>query len=231
MQERRMRRIDADFERLQPIAIPKPFEGERMRFRRNETIERRACRGFDGRVKPRPNHTTLFNNGIRRLPNAFTQSRALRFAGCGDALPVRAELPSMKRATNAAALICALQPTKCQIGTAMRTRAIKQRVLPSQRITKQNKVLSQRTHRLRRPRTHARIKRRIEFSGQRNRLPITAQQRAARCCRANASKTFVLSGAHAAMIVPVALNSQLRFHASLVRWSINKARFQAVILP
>src|SRR4029453_19330411 len=40
MQERRMRRIDADLERLQPVAAPQALEGEAVARRRDERVER-----------------------------------------------------------------------------------------------------------------------------------------------------------------------------------------------
>ncbi len=44
VQERGVHRIDADFERLQPIAIDHALEGESMRRRRSEAVELRKCR-------------------------------------------------------------------------------------------------------------------------------------------------------------------------------------------
>src|SRR6516165_4138422 len=45
MQKRRVRGIDADLERLQPVAVNHPFESEGVRMRRDEAVETRKIRG------------------------------------------------------------------------------------------------------------------------------------------------------------------------------------------
>ena len=48
MQERGVRRIDADLERLQPVAVDHALEGEGVGGRRDEAIELRKCRRLAG---------------------------------------------------------------------------------------------------------------------------------------------------------------------------------------
>jgi hypothetical protein len=57
VQERRMRRIDADLERLQPVAVPQALEGEAVAGRGDEGVERRQAQGVDPSAPSHANST------------------------------------------------------------------------------------------------------------------------------------------------------------------------------
>ena len=72
MQEGGVGGIDADLERLQPVALEQTFEGESIGVRRGETIEFRKCRRL-AFAEIGPENSTLLHHGIGALPDPAAQ--------------------------------------------------------------------------------------------------------------------------------------------------------------
>src|ERR1700737_2011186 len=63
MQERGMRRIDADLERLQPVAVDMALEREGVAVGRHKTVDFRKCRWL-ALAEPGPENAALLDHGI-----------------------------------------------------------------------------------------------------------------------------------------------------------------------
>ena len=72
MQIRRVRRIDADFECLQPVAAPVALEREGVTIRRDERIDLRECRRL-AFAEIGPEYAGFLDHGIGALPDALAQ--------------------------------------------------------------------------------------------------------------------------------------------------------------
>ena len=195
VQERRVRRIDADLERLQPVAVPQALEGEAVARRRDEGVEcrqRRRRRALG--AEPREEHAGALLQRIAALADRAVHSvEPIGSAGVSRQAPSTRELPAVERAAQAVVLAA----TEREIGAAVRAgrSSRPQRPLPSRNSTRS--WPSRRTGLTGRAR-HARIEARIELVEQRRRLPVAAHQRAAGRSRADARDQFVLLGLHAA---------------------------------
>src|SRR3982074_2722492 len=66
MQERGVRRIDPDLERLQPVAADQALEREGMAIGRNEAVDLRKCRRL-AFAEPGPENSALLDHGIGAL--------------------------------------------------------------------------------------------------------------------------------------------------------------------
>ena len=70
MQKRRMRRVHAHLKTLQPIGMPKPFEGKTVRGWGSKAIE--LWHGLGRRViEPSPDHASFFLHRIAALPDVL----------------------------------------------------------------------------------------------------------------------------------------------------------------
>ena len=192
VQERRMRRVDAHLERLQPVAVPQPFEGKAVRGRRGKTVKRREGRGRHIlRAKPAEQHAGLFHQRVAALFDALAQRAARGLGRRVGAAAGGVELPAVEGAAQAVALVAA----KREVRPTVRAVAIQQ-AKAAIGVLEQHKVLPQQAHRLHRAHAHGRVEPGVEFIEQRHRLPVAAHQVAAGRARANAGDQFILFGFH-----------------------------------
>src|SRR5260370_36284021 len=103
MQERGMRRIDADLERLQPVAIDVALECEDMAVRRDETIDFRKRRQLT-LAEIRPEDAALLDHRISALRNVLAQRRILRLGGWFKGLGPHVGKPAVESGAQAATL-------------------------------------------------------------------------------------------------------------------------------
>ena len=192
MQERGMRRVDADLEGLQPVASPQPLEGEAVRGGRGKAVEgrQRGQRQVFG-AEVGEDHARHLPHRVAALAHALAQRGADRFGGSLQAAAVGRELPAVEGAADAVALV----PCETQIGTAVRAVAVEQ-TPGTCGIAKQHQILPQQAHRLERATGHAWVEPGVELIDQRRRLPIAAQQLAAAGAGADAGDQIVLCGLH-----------------------------------
>src|SRR5262245_35532527 len=118
MQKRGVDRVNADFERLQPVAIDHPLEREGVAVGRNEAVEMRKCRWLTG-SEIGEQDSVLLHPRLRVLPEVGSEIAVVRFGGCFEARAVDVEQPSVKCAAQAAGL----EPAVCEISAAMRATA------------------------------------------------------------------------------------------------------------
>src|SRR5258708_39117872 len=115
MQERGVRRVDADFERLEPVAVDVALERKSVAVGRDETVELRKCRRL-ALAQISPEDAALLDHGISALLDALAQRRALWLGRRFQALTRCVEQPAMEGATKPAMF----QPAKRKVGAAMR---------------------------------------------------------------------------------------------------------------
>ena len=183
MQVGGVRRIDADLERLQPVAVDQALEGEGMGAGCQEAVEV----GEGGRfavAEIGEDDAVLHHHGIGALAHPLAEHAALGLGRRLEALAVDIEQPAMEQAAQAAIL----QPAVGEIGAAMRAVAVEQAVTATL-VAEQHEILAQHADRLGRPRT-------VELLGQRHRMPIVAHQRAAPGAGPDAGDQLVLLGSH-----------------------------------
>src|SRR6188474_1377619 len=101
MQERGVCWIDADLERLQPVAVDMALEREGVAVGRDKTVDLRKCRrrAF---AKPSPENAALLDHGIGALGDVPAQWRILRLGRRLQALSRDVEQPAMEGAAQAA---------------------------------------------------------------------------------------------------------------------------------
>src|SRR5262249_10094229 len=123
MQERGVRRIDADLERLQPVAVDQTLEREGVRLRGDEAVEVRKrwrrARILSTRPEIGEQDAAPLDHGIGLLLDVGAEVRAVGLSRRLQALAADVEQPAME----GAAQPVALQPAVCQIGAAMRAGA------------------------------------------------------------------------------------------------------------
>ena len=78
MQEGSVRRIDADFERLQPVAVDVALERKNVAVGCDETVDLRKRRRL-ALAEEGPEDAALLDHGIRALPDALAEVRAFWF--------------------------------------------------------------------------------------------------------------------------------------------------------
>src|SRR3954452_7219128 len=115
MQERGVRRIDADFQRLQPIAVDVALERKGVAVRCDKAVDLGKCRRF-AFAKISPKNAALLDQRIGALPDALAELRAFWLGRRLQALTGRVEQPAVKGAAQAAIL----EPAKSEVGAAMR---------------------------------------------------------------------------------------------------------------
>ena len=179
VQERGVHRIDADFERLQPVAVDHALEGEGVRRRRDEAVEIRKCRRLAA-AEIGPENAALLDHRIGLLLEVGAQIAVVRLGRRLQALAVDVEQPAVKRATQSAVL----EPPVGEIGAAMRTMAADQPVAALV-VLEGDQVLAEEPHRLDRPVAG-------QFIDQRRRLPVAPHQRAGGGAGSGAGDEIVL---------------------------------------
>ncbi len=190
-----MRGIDADLQRLQPVAVDQALEGEGMRAGREKAVEV----GEGGRfafAEIGEDDAVLHHHRIGALAHPLAEHAAFGFGGSFQAPAVDVEQPAMEQATQAAVL----EPAVGEIGAAMGAVAVEQAVATAL-VAEQHEVLAEHAHRL--GRTLGR-----QFVGERHRMPVMPHQPAAFGARPGAGDQLVLLGTHhgasvAQMNIPV----------------------------
>src|SRR5262245_45636570 len=118
-----MRRVDADLQRLQPVAAPMALECKGVAVGRDERIDLgKGRRGAFAEIGPED--AGLLDDGIRALFDALAELRANRLRRRLDALAGRIEQPAVKGAAQPAML----ESAEGKIGATMRAVAIDQAV-------------------------------------------------------------------------------------------------------
>src|ERR1700722_18354594 len=120
-----MRGIDADLERLQPVAVDVALEGEGVAAGRDETVDL----GEGGRVdlaQISPENAALLHDRIGALLDALAEFGIRRFGRRLQALAGRIEQPAVEGAAQAAML----KPAESEVGAAMRAVTFDQAVTP-----------------------------------------------------------------------------------------------------
>ena len=182
MQERGMRGIDADLERLQPVAVDHALERERMGIGRGEAIEvregRRLALAHIGEQDPAALH-----HRIGLLPDVGAHAAAFGLGRRLQALSRHVEQPAVEGAAQAALL----QPAVGEIGAAVRAGARDQAVA-AVLVAEQHEVLAEQAQRLDRAISG-------ELVNKRGRLPVAPHQLARGRAGAGAGDEIVLLGA------------------------------------
>ena len=179
VQKRGVHRIDADFERLQPVAIDHAFESESVRRRRDEAVELRECRRLAG-PEIRKQDAALFDDRVGSLFDVGAQIAVVGLRRRLQALAVDVEQPAVKGAAQPAVF----QPPVGQVGAAMRTMTADQPVTALV-VLEGDEILTQEPDRL--YRTVA-----GEFIHERGRLPVMPHQGAGRGARSGTGDEIVL---------------------------------------
>ena len=180
MQERGVRRIDADLERLQPVAIDHALEREGVAVGGDEAIEVRERRRL-ARPHIGEQDAALLHHRIGLLLDVGAEVGAVRLGRRLQALAFDVEQPAVERAAQAAVL----QPPVGEIGAAMRAGALDQAVAALV-VAEQHEAFAQQLDRLDRP-VGAR-----KLIDQRHRLPVAAHEPAGRRARTGAGDEVVL---------------------------------------
>src|SRR5258708_33191489 len=110
MQERGVRRIDADFERLQPVAVDVALECKSMAIRRDKTVDLRKCRRL-AFAEISPEDAAFLHHWIGALLDAFAERRGLRLGRRFPALACRVAQPTGEGGTQPAAFPPARRPS------------------------------------------------------------------------------------------------------------------------
>ena len=192
VQVRSVRRVNAHFQRLQPVAVPQAFEGKAVAGRGFKAVERgegrrRAALG----AEPSKQGAGFLHQRVTALANAAAQLAARRLAWCLQALAADVKFPAVKRAAQAIALVAAVS----QVGAAVRAVAVQQ-AIAAFGVAKQHQVLPQHAHGFHRAHRHGRVQRGVKLVEQGHRLPVVAQQRAPGCAGAYPGDAFVVFGFH-----------------------------------
>src|SRR5258708_12572265 len=95
MQERGVRRIDADLERLQPVAADQALECEGVAIRRHKTVDFRKRRRLPF-AEIRPENAALLDHRIGPLGDVLPQHGTLRLPPCFHTLPCDTAQPPSK---------------------------------------------------------------------------------------------------------------------------------------
>ena len=174
-----MHRVDADFERLQPVAVDHALEGEGVGGRRDEAVEIRKCRRL-ARAEIGPQDAALLDQRIGFLLEVGAEIAVVGLGGRLQDFAIDVEQPAVKRAAEPAVF----EPPISEVGAAMRTTAADQPVAALV-VRERDQVLAEQPHRLDRPVAR-------QFIDQRGRLPVAPHQRARGSAGPGASNEIVL---------------------------------------
>jgi hypothetical protein len=173
-----VRRVDADFERLQPIAIPVALERERIFLRGDEAVEVWKSRRLAG-AQIGEQHAALLHHRAGAQANVLAQAAARRLCRGVDALAIGVVQPAVERAAQAGVLESAVG----EVRAAMRAMALDQPI--SILRFEKNQIFSEDGHGLDRPLA-------LHLVHHRDRLPIAPKQLPRRRARADAGHQLVL---------------------------------------
>ena len=179
VQVRRVRRINADLQRLQPVALKQALEGKGVRAGGDKAIELRKRRWLAFAQIGKDDAGALYHL-VSLLLDGTTQAAAFRLGRGLQAVTTHIKQPAVKRTAQAPVF----HPAKGQICATVRAIAVQHAQL-ALLITKQHKVLPHQAHR-----THRALTR--QLIGQCHRLPVTAQQLASRRLRADTGYQIIL---------------------------------------
>src|SRR5580704_10322593 len=140
-----MRGIDADLERLQPVAVDVALEGEGVAAGRDEAVDLGEGRRF-ALAQISPENAALLHDRISPLLDALAELGIRRFSRRLQALARRIEQPAMEGAAQAAMF----KPAESEISTAMRAVTLDQ-AIASLFAAKQHEVFAEQFHRAHRP--------------------------------------------------------------------------------
>ena len=182
VQERGVRRIDADFERLQPVAVDHALEREGVGRGSYEAVEVRQ-RGRLAAAHIGEQDAALFDHRVSLLPDVGAHPAAFRLGRRLQALAGDVEQPAVKRAAQSAVF----QPAIGEIGAAMRTAALDQPIA-ALLVAKHHEIFAEQAHRLDRPVAG-------EFVDQGGGLPVAAHQHARGRIGSGSGDEIVLLGA------------------------------------
>ncbi len=182
VQKRGMRRIDADFERLQPVAVDHALEREGVGRGRDEAVEVRQ-RGRLAAAHIREQDAALLDHRVGLLTDVGAHSAAFRLGRRLQALAGDVEQPAVECAAQPAVL----QPAIGQIGTAMRAAALNQAVAALV-VAEHHEVFAEQAHRLDRPVAG-------ELIDERGGLPVAPHQHARRRIGSGPGDQIILLGA------------------------------------
>ena len=163
MQERGVRWIDADFERLQPVALDQTLEREGVRVGCDQTIEMRQLRRRAGAHIGKQDAAALHHR-IGFLTDIGAEIGAFRLGRRFKAFAVDVEQPAVERTAQSAAF----KTAERQIGAAMRTGAADE-TIAALAVAEDDQIFAEQPDRLDRPRS-------IQFLHQRGGLPVAAHQ-------------------------------------------------------
>jgi hypothetical protein len=183
MQERGMGGVDADFERLQPIAIDVAFERKNVALGRHKAVDLRKGRWL-ALAEISPENSAFLHDRISALLDALAQLRIFRLGRRLKTLAGGVEQPAVKGAAQAAIF----QPPECEVGAAMRAMTLDQ-AITSVLVAKQHQVLTEQFDRAHRTRA-------LQLIDQRRRLPVHPHQPSARVFCAGTGDQVVLFLAH-----------------------------------
>ena len=174
-----MHRIDADLERLQPVAVDHALECECVAVGRDEAVEMRKCRRL-ARSEIGEQDAALLHHRIRFLLDVGAEIAVVGLGRRLKTLAVDVEQPAVKGATQAAIL----EPAISEIGAAMRTAAADQAVTALV-VLEDHQVFAEQPHRLHRSVAG-------KLVDQRRGLPVAPHQAARRRAGAGPGDEIVL---------------------------------------
>src|ERR1700730_9858815 len=154
-----MRRVDADFERLQPVAVDVALERKSVAVGRHKTVDLRKGRWL-ALAEISPENSAFLHDRICALLDALAELRIFRLGRRLKTLAGRVEQPAVEGAAQSAIF----HPPECEVGAAMRAMTLDQAV-PSLFVTEQHQVLAEQFDRTHRTRA-------LQLIDQRRRLPI-----------------------------------------------------------
>ena len=201
VQVRGVRRIDADLQRLQPVALDQALEREGMGRGREEQVELGKGRGL-AVAQPAEHDAVLDDHRVALLANLPAKRAALGLGRRLEALAVDIEQPAVEQAAQAAIL----QPPEGEIGAAMGAIAIEQAV-PATLVSEQHEVLAQEPYRL----DGALVGQLVD---QRHRVPVVPHQGAAPGTGADPRDQLVLLATHHARRVAQTAGTVIRGQAA-----------------
>ena len=146
MQIGSVRRIDADFERLQPVAVDVALECKGVAVGSDKAVDL-GKRGRGALAEIGPEDAALLDHGIRALLDALAQRRACRLGRRFQALARDVKQPAVKGAAQAAVF----EPAEGKVGAAMRAVPLDQAVAVFF-VAKQHEILAEQLYGLDRPR-------------------------------------------------------------------------------
>src|SRR3984893_13715776 len=112
-----MRRINADFARLQPVARDQALEGKGVRVRRREAVKMRKRRRV-ATAQIREQDAASLHDGIGFLPDVRVHATSFRLSRRLQALAGNVEQPSVERAPQSRSFEAPERKVRAAMGTA-----------------------------------------------------------------------------------------------------------------